>query len=74
MLGALRPLLDYPELIPVVIHQDQPVMRWMLGTDRPDQLLEAIEEAMVADRVPGAEGRGGQCRQIRGSRQCGRCY
>jgi hypothetical protein len=56
VLGALRPLLEYPELIPVMIHQDQPMMRWMLGTDRPAQLLEAIENAMVADRVPGAEG------------------
>jgi hypothetical protein len=56
VLGALRPLLDYPELLPVVIHNDQPVMRWMLGTDRPDLLLGAIEEAMVAARVPSAQG------------------
>jgi len=55
-LGALRPLLDYPELRPVVIHDDQLVIRWMFGTDRPDLLLGAIEEAMVAARVPGAQG------------------
>jgi len=35
VLSALRPLLNYPELIPVVTHDDQPVMRWMFGTDRP---------------------------------------
>ena len=56
MLGALRPLLDYPELRPVVIHNDQLVMRWMFGTDQPGLLLGAIEEAMVAARVPGARG------------------
>jgi hypothetical protein len=56
VLSALRPLLDRPELIPVVTHDDQPVMRWMFGTDRPDRLLNAIEEAMVAAQVPGAEG------------------
>jgi hypothetical protein len=31
-------------------------MRWMFGTDRPDLLLGAVEEAMVAARVPGAQG------------------
>jgi hypothetical protein len=56
VLGAMRPLLDYPELIPVLIHNDQPVMRWMFGTDRPERLLRAIEDAMLAARVPGAEG------------------
>lgn len=56
VLSALRPLLDHQELVPVVIHNDQPVMRWMFGTDRPGPLLRAIEEAMVAARVPGAAG------------------
>jgi hypothetical protein len=56
VLGALRPLLDHRELRPVLIRDDQPVMRWMLGTDRPEQLLAAIEEAMVAAGVPGAAG------------------
>lgn len=56
VLSALRPLLDIPELIPVVIHNDQPVMRWMFGTDHPERLLRAIEEAMVAARLPGARG------------------
>lgn len=56
VLSAMRPLLDYPDLIPVVIHDDQPVMRWMFGTDRPERLLAAIEEAMAAARLPGAEG------------------
>ena len=56
VLGALRPLLDLPELVPVVIYNDQPVMRWMFGTDRPERLLRAIEEAMVAARMPGAAG------------------
>lgn len=56
VLRALRPLLDYPGLVPVLIYNDQPVMRWMFGTDRPDLLLSAIEKAMVAARVPGAEG------------------
>ena len=56
VLSAMRPLLDYPELIPVVFHNDQPVMRWMFGTDQPAQLLMAIEEAMVAAQVPGAPG------------------
>ncbi len=41
---------------PCLIYGDQPVMRWMFGTDRPDLLLGAIEEAMVAARVPGAQG------------------
>ena len=54
--SALRPLLDYPELRPVLICGDQPVMRWMFGTDQPELLLGAIEEAMVAARVPGAQG------------------
>jgi hypothetical protein len=56
VLGAMRPLLDYPELRPVLIHNDQPVMRWMFGTDQPEQLLRAIEEAMVAARMPEAQG------------------
>ncbi len=56
VLGAMRPLLDYPELIPVVFHNDQPVMRWMFGTDQPVQLLMEIEEAMKAAQVPGAPG------------------
>jgi hypothetical protein len=56
VLGALRPLLAYPELVPVVIHHDQPVMRWMLGTNQPEELLGAIEQAMTAAGVPGAEG------------------
>jgi hypothetical protein len=60
VLGALRPLLDRPELLPVVIHNDQPVMRWMFGTDRPELLLGAIEEAMVAAGVPGAGGFAGR--------------
>jgi hypothetical protein len=56
VLSAMRPLLDYPELIPVLIHNDQPVMRWMFGTDRPEWLLRQIEDAMVAAQVPDAEG------------------
>jgi hypothetical protein len=56
VLGTLRPLLDYPELLPIMLHDDQPVMRWMFGTDRPDQLLEAIEEAMTVAGIPGAQG------------------
>jgi hypothetical protein len=56
VLSAMRPLLNYPGLVPVVIHNDQPMMRWMFGTDRPDQLLRVIEEAMVAAGVPGAHG------------------
>jgi hypothetical protein len=56
VLGALRPLLEYPELVPVVMHHDQPVMRWMFGTDRPEELLGAIEQAMTAAGVRGAEG------------------
>jgi hypothetical protein len=56
VLRALRPLLDYPELLPVVCRNDQPMMRWMFGTDRPGQLLEAIEEAMTAAGIPGAQG------------------
>ena len=56
VLGALRPLLDNPELRPVLIHNDQPVTRWMFGTDRPDVLLGAIEEGMVAAGIPGAHG------------------
>lgn len=56
VLGTLRPLLDYPELLPIMLHDDQPVMRWMFGTDRPDQLLDAIEEAMTAAGIPGAQG------------------
>lgn len=56
VLGAMRPLLDYPELVPIMIRDDQPMMRWMLGTDRPAELLRAVEDAMVADAVPGAEG------------------
>lgn len=55
VLSGIRPLLDYPEWIPIVWHNDQPVMRWMLGTDRPVDLLNAIEAAMVAAQVPGAE-------------------
>lgn len=31
-------------------------MRWMLGTDRPEELLAAIEAAMVAAGTPGADG------------------
>lgn len=50
--AALRPLLDQPELRPALIHNDQPVTRWMLGTDRPDVLLGAIEEGMVAPACP----------------------
>ena len=30
--------------------------RWMFGTDRPEVLLGAIEEGMVAASVPGAHG------------------
>jgi hypothetical protein len=56
VLGALRPLLEYPELVPVVVHHDQPMMRWMIGTDRPEELLGAIEQAMAAAGVPGAQG------------------
>ena len=56
VLGAVRSLLDHPELIPVLIHNDQPVMRWMLGTDRPAELLGAIEAAMMAAGLPGAKG------------------
>lgn len=56
VLGALRRLLAYPELVPVLIHHDQPVMRWMLGTNRPEELLGAIGQAMTAAGVPGAEG------------------
>jgi hypothetical protein len=56
VLGALRPLLDYPELVPVAVRNDQPVMRWMFGTGRPDHLLEAIEEAMTAAQIASAQG------------------
>ena len=56
VLGALRPLLEYPELVPVLVHREQPVMRWMFGTDRPEELLGAIEQAMTAAGVPGAAG------------------
>lgn len=52
----MLPLLRQPELVPVLVHEDQPVMRWMLGTDRPEELLAAIEAAMVAAGTPGADG------------------
>jgi hypothetical protein len=60
VLGALRPLLDHAELRRVVSRNDQPMMRWMIGTDRPERLLRMIEEAMVAAGVPGAEGFAGR--------------
>ena len=56
VLGTLRVLLDRPELRPVLMFNDQPVMRWMFGTDRPEDLLREIETAMVASGVSGAAG------------------
>jgi hypothetical protein len=56
VLRELRRLLRYPELVPVLVHRDQPVMRWMLGSNRPSELLTVIEQAMTAAGVPGAAG------------------
>ncbi|WP_141955368.1 hypothetical protein [Actinoallomurus bryophytorum] len=56
VLGTLRMLLDRPELRPVLVFNDQPVMRWMFGTDRPEDLLREIETAMVASGVAEAAG------------------
>jgi hypothetical protein len=56
VLRELGRLLKYPELVPVLIHHDQPVMRWMLGTSQPSELLTAIEQAMTAAGTPGAAG------------------
>jgi hypothetical protein len=60
VLRELSRLLQHPELVPVLVYRDQPMMRWMLGTNQPTELLTAIEQAMTAAGVPGAAGFGGR--------------
>jgi hypothetical protein len=56
VVGAWEETRQSPTLLPVTTFGGAPVMRWLVGTDQPAELLRELEQAMIAAGFTHANG------------------